>query len=148
VKGNLRGRRRGMGKFRGPRVNSMNLGSPWRETSKNWQKVMRLPDFGYSDVTRSKVRALLRAKVGNRTMDAGNGKDTNLQHPPNTRPKVAIHSATICARDNHQTRWMCSSTVKRGSTRRDCTKSGHMRSSEVECWSGSCSVSSTCRGGH
>jgi hypothetical protein len=64
VRGNLRERRRGMGKFRGPGVNWMNLGSPWREMSKNWEKVMRLPDFGYSDVTRSKVRALLHAKVG------------------------------------------------------------------------------------
>jgi hypothetical protein len=53
-----------MGKFRGPRVTSMNLGSPWREMSKNWEKLMMLPDFGYTDVTRSEVRALLRAKVG------------------------------------------------------------------------------------
>ena len=51
-----------MGKFRGPRVNETNLGSPWREMSKNWEKVMRLPDFGCSDVTRSKVMALLCAK--------------------------------------------------------------------------------------
>ena len=54
-----------MGKLRGPRVNERNLGSPWRETSKNWEKVMRLPDFGYSDVTRSNVMALLCAEVGN-----------------------------------------------------------------------------------
>jgi len=65
-----------MGMFRGPRVNSMNLGSPWRETSKNWQKVMRLPDFGYSDVTRSKVRALLRAESWYRTTNVRNGNIT------------------------------------------------------------------------
>ena len=44
-------------------MNETNLGSPWREISKNWEKVMRLPAFGYSDVTRSKVRALLYADV-------------------------------------------------------------------------------------
>ena len=65
VRGSLRGRRRGIGMLRGPRVNERNLGSPWRETSKNWEKVMRLPDFGYSDVTRSNVMALLCAVVGN-----------------------------------------------------------------------------------
>ena len=65
VRGSLRGRRRGIGKLRGPRVNERNLGSPWREMSKNWEKVMRLPDFGYSDVTRSNVMALLCAEVGN-----------------------------------------------------------------------------------
>ena len=64
-----------MGKYRGPRVNSMNLGSPWRETSKNWEKVMRLPDFGYSEVTRSRVRALLRAKVGTGQRMWGNGNN-------------------------------------------------------------------------
>jgi hypothetical protein len=64
VRGNLLGRRCGKGRFRGPRVNVTNLGSPWREMNRNWENVMRLPDLGYSDVTRSKVRALLHAKVG------------------------------------------------------------------------------------
>src|SRR6266404_2095612 len=59
ARGTLRGRRRGTGTLSGPRVNVTNLGSPCRETTRNWAKVIRFPDLGYSDVTCSKVRALL-----------------------------------------------------------------------------------------
>lgn len=48
-----------MGILSGPRVNVRNLGSPCKEMTRNWEKVIRLPDLGYSAVTRSKVRALL-----------------------------------------------------------------------------------------
>lgn len=59
MRGILRGSRRGTGILNGPRVYVRNLGSPCKEMTRNWEKVIRLPDLGYSAVTRSKVRALL-----------------------------------------------------------------------------------------
>jgi hypothetical protein len=55
----------------GPRVNVRNLGSPCREMTRNWEKVIRLPDLGYSAVTRSKVRALLMPSKHLITMQIG-----------------------------------------------------------------------------
>lgn len=141
MRGNLRGRRRGMGKFRGPCVNSMNLGSPWRETSRNWEKVMRLPDFGYSDVTRSKVRALLRVKL---VQDNRYGRWK--QHEPAASAKYKTQGSDpfnhhLCKRQPpDEVDVIQAPLIERAHDEIvPASKSGH------ECWSGSCSVLSTCR---
>ena len=72
----------------GPRVDVRNLGSPCREMTRNWEKVIRLPDLGYSDVTRSKVMALLMpskhatTQIGKRDVPTAPAKDEAQSSKP------------------------------------------------------------------
>ena len=63
---------------RGPwRVHVRWVGKPYREMKKNWRKVMREPEFGYRDVTCSRVMALeqqppkMSESVGNHMVVVG-----------------------------------------------------------------------------
>ena len=70
---------------------------------KNWQKVMRLPDFGCSDVTRSRVSALLGAQS---QYTAINDEIENIDEPAtSTKYKTqgsGINHLCKSARDSYQ----------------------------------------------
>lgn len=67
------------------------LGSPYRETMRNWKKVIRTPEFGYRDVMCSKVMALLDEGLSFR-MKICHVCSAHLQQPPNTSERLVIQS--------------------------------------------------------